>query len=90
MEIGRGGRIVQVYKSWPVVEKIGDYPVISPGEAVRRINNGEGYFNHAACGKVQSLALTYDVPGMLLGSHLVPMYVVVFREPGDEEEETRV
>ena len=86
VEIGRGGRIVHVYKSWPVVEKIGDYPVISPSEAVRRLNNGQGYFKWGARGKVKSLALTYYVPPRLQGSHLVPMYVVIFREPGDEQD----
>ena len=86
VSIGRGGRIVSVYKCWPVVEKIGDYPVISPSEAVRRFNNGEGYFNHGARGKVRSLALTYYVPGMLQGSHLVPVYKVILREPGDDED----
>ncbi len=85
VDIGRGGRIVTVYKCWPVVEKIGDYPVISPSEAVRRFNNGEGCFLWGARGKVQSLALTYNVPPRLLGSHLVPMYVVVFRLPGSDE-----
>lgn len=86
VDIGRGGRIVGVLKSWPAVEKIGDYPVISPSEAVRRLNNGKGYFNHGARGKVQSLALTYYVPGMLQGSHLVPVYKVILREPGDDED----
>lgn len=84
--IGAGGHVRTVYKSWPVIQKGTEYPILSPKEAVDNFEKGQGYFPWESQGKVTSLELAYWAPPRMGTEYLLPAYIVTFRLPRGKED----
>ncbi len=73
VQVGRGGQVREILFQWPQLEKIGDYPIITAGEAKHAVNAGRGRFSEGLeeCGTVTGEARKLELAYRQYGASLV-------------------
>ena len=59
VNIGRGGCIARIRKSWPTLKPVAEYDLVKPETAIQKLKDGEGVLYHGQKGKIVGLKLVY-------------------------------